>query len=99
MTAAARIPQLGDLIVARMSPEELRAEWRATQDEMIAMAAGQLELAEALWPDGESERPDLEDGVTSAQLIAGVKSLHEICDRLYSENAALRAELRRRADA
>lgn len=78
-----------------LSLDEMRVEWRATQDEMIEIAAEQLLIAEALWPEGDSERPDdLHDaGVTGARLVAGVVSLHEYCGRLLAENEALRARL------
>ena len=76
-----------------MTHAELLTECRAKEDELMLAAAELLSLAEALWPVGDSERPaDLDDaGVTAAELVAGIQSLHEYCGRLLDENMALRA--------
>jgi hypothetical protein len=94
---------MGDLIrfdrgrpkyLVGMGVEELRREWRATQDDMIALSEEQVRIAEALWPDGGEGPSDWrEAGVTGDELVAGVKSLHEYADRLLEENEWLRAEV------
>lgn len=78
-----------------MSHDEVLAECRAKENDLIDAAADLLQIAEALWPAGESERPaDMEDaGVTADQVVAGIKSLHEYCERVLVENDRLRERL------
>lgn len=75
--------------------EELLAELRAKENDLISEAAGLLLIAETLWPAGDSERPEwLSDGgVTADDIVQGIASLHEYADRLIDENYALRAKL------
>lgn len=77
----------GDVRTKPLSLEEMRAEWRAAQDEMIQMHAEMAQIADALWPDEHSERPaDLDaEGATGAQLVAGIRSLQELSDRQAAE--------------
>jgi hypothetical protein len=75
--------------------EELLAELRAKENDLIEEAAGLMLIAEALWPAGDSERPAWldEGGVCADDIVQGIASLHEFCDRLINENYALRAKI------
>lgn len=81
-------------VIEPLTLEEMRAEWRAQEMDLIDMCAEQMEIAEALWPEG-GEGPEhwRDAGVSGAELVAGVKSLHEYSDRLVEENERLRAEI------
>lgn len=74
--------------------DEMRAEWRAAQDDMIAMSADQLRIAETLFGDSGEAPPDWRHvGVTADELVSGVRSLHELTGRVFDENDRLREQL------
>jgi hypothetical protein len=81
--------------VPPLSRDELVAELRAKENDLIEEAAGLLLIAETLWPVGDSERPAWleEGGVCADDIVQGVASLHEYCNRLIDENYAMRAKL------
>ena len=85
-----RIPAL----VADMTRAELEHEWREQENTLMELCDEMQLVGETLWPD-EAERPDgfEVEGATGAQLAAGITSLHELVERLYDENASLRAQL------
>ena len=86
----ANLPPRIPAVVLSMSLAELRSEWRAQEDVLIAHDADLARIADAVWPDEDSERPaDLEE-VTADALIAGINSLHDLLNRLYAENELLR---------
>lgn len=80
-----------DEIVGAMSIGELRQEWRAQEDGLIAAEQDLEDIALALWPDGDGERPvRIAGDITAAEIVSGVRSLHEYCARLLEENEKLR---------
>ena len=77
---------------------ELLEECRAKENALLDLEQDLYRIACALWPAGCAEAPpdfrELEQFEVS-EVIAGIVSLHELTERLMSENARLRAELRR----
>jgi hypothetical protein len=82
-------------VLPNLTMDELLAECRSKENSLIEISAEMMQIAEALWPEGDSERPaDMHDaGVTGAELVAGVQSLWEYVDRVMEENTRLREEL------
>lgn len=79
-----------------MTFDEVVAECRAKEDRLIEADAELSQIADAVWPDGAERPEDLDGGATANDVIAGIVSLHELCDRLYAENGELRDRLEAR---
>ena len=88
-----------------LSREEMLAEMRGKERSLIELERQLADVAGVVWPEGSpNEAPQLYRALgdfTVDELIAGVKSLHELTDRmvgeverLLDERDRLRAELR-----
>jgi hypothetical protein len=83
--------------IARLLPpvtkDELRAECQAKEDALVDYERATDAIARALWPEG-SEAPEsyrLYGEYEASELVDGIRSLHELTDRLMVENRRLRA--------
>lgn len=85
-------------IVPPLTHEGLLEELRGKENSLLDDEQDFVAIAEAVWPDdGPSEAPSgfvefrqFERG----EIVAGIKSLHELCSRLLVENDTLREQLR-----
>ena len=92
---------MGDLIkmqppkrgLESLSHEDLLAKARELCAQVNKLDKGLQAIAEAVFPQGDSERPCDLDDMTPEQIIEGVKSLHDISDRTFGENDFLREQL------
>jgi hypothetical protein len=77
---------------------ELVHELRAKENALLDLEQDLFSIAKAVWPDGCTEAPqdfaELEQFEVS-EVVAGIRSLHELTERLMAENERLRAELKR----
>lgn len=98
----ARALELYPRDVVAMSVDELRAEWLRQERALCEYDRLVDAVVEAVWPPSEqpSERPDWFDEHAEASvlqstsaIVEGIGSLHELTDRLYAENARLRARV------
>jgi hypothetical protein len=79
-----------------LSMEELLLECRAKERALLDLEQDLYAIAKAVWPDGCAEAPEgfceLEQFEVS-EVLAGIRSLHELTERLMSENDQLRVAL------
>lgn len=81
--------------LARLTREQLIAELHKQVAQVAAYEKDLEALAEAVFPEGDSEEPGDLINVPAARILEGVKSLQEYAGRLLSENDRLRAEVLR----
>lgn len=83
--------------VPALSREELLAELRGKENSLLDMEQDLYAIAKAVWPAGSSEAPpafhELEQFEVS-EVVDGIRSLHELTDRLTRENEALQRRIR-----
>lgn len=78
--------------------EELLEELRGKENSLLDDEQDFVRIAEAVWPDNDSEAPP---GFREyrqferSEIVAGIQSLHELVGRLLAENEMLRGERER----
>lgn len=87
-------PQRGRVL--SLSREELWAELRAKEDELVLVEQELYAVAQALWPEDREtatrapERYREFKDFETAEIIRGIQLLHVLTNQLIAENAALR---------
>lgn len=95
MSTIIQLPTKG---LPALSREELLAELRGKENSLLDLEQDLYAIAKALWPTGKAtEAPagfrELEQFEVS-EVVDGIRSLHELTDRITAENEALRRRVR-----
>lgn len=87
-------------VIMAMSLEELREEWRQQENDLMRLGNLVDDVAHAVFDEYAGELPvpaedffEREDRASAPELVAAIKSLHELSDRQVAENEALRARI------
>ena len=82
-----RPPRRDPVLPEDMTHAQLVQEFWAQERQMADMETALASVADAVWPEGTSERPDEPDaGFTAEDIRGGIASLHELVERLYAEH-------------
>lgn len=80
-----------------LSRQELLEELRAKENALLDVEQDVAAIAEAVWPEGSETEAPTDYRSTGqfevSEVVAGVKSLHELVGRLLEENESLRQRL------